>query len=51
MEENKNPQVQTVRPTQTYTQHQQTITTKVPESTPHQNPFQNEMSKFVYYRT
>ena len=46
-----NPQVQTVRPTQTYTQHQQIITTKVPESTPHQNPFQNEMSKFVYYRT
>ena len=52
MEENMNPQTQTVTPTKTYTQHQQFITTKkVPEPTPHQNPFQNELSKFVYYRT
>ena len=52
MEENMNPQLQTVRQTQTYTQHEQIITSKkVPEPIPHQDPFQNELSKFVYYRT
>ena len=52
MEENMNPQLQTVPITQTYTQHQQIITSKkVPEPTPYQDPFQNELSKFVYYRT
>ena len=52
MEENMNPQLQTATPTQTYTQHEQIITSKkVPEPIPHQDPFQNELSKFVYYRT
>ena len=52
MEENMNPQLQTVRQTQTYTQHEQIITSKkVPEPTSYQDPFQNELSKFVYYRT
>ena len=52
MEENMNPQLQTVRQTQTYTQHDQILTPKkVLKPIPHQNPFQNELSKFVYYRT
>ena len=52
MEENMSPQLQTVTSTQTYkpipTSH--TIKT-ITEPTPHQDPFQNELSKFVYYRT
>ena len=52
MEENMNPQLQTVASTRTYTQHEQVITTKkIPELTPQENIFQNELSKFVYYRT
>jgi hypothetical protein len=38
MEENMNPQLQTVASTRTYTQHEQVITTKkIPELTPQEN--------------
>ena len=52
MEENMNPQMQTVSTPQTYkpitnTLHKKTVT----EPTPKIDPFQIEMSKFVYYRT
>ena len=46
MEENMNPQTQTVTSTQTYTQHGQTITTKkVPEPIPHQNQKLEEQNR------
>ena len=54
MEENMNPQLQTVEPTLTY--KPKSISTyramkAIIEPTPHQNPFQNELSKCVDYRT
>ena len=51
MEENMNPQLQTVRQTQTYKPFTPTIKKTIIKPIPHQDPFQNELSKFVYYRT
>ena len=52
MEENMNPQLQTVPISQTYKSIPTPRTIKtITEPTPQQDPFQNELSKFVYYRT
>ena len=52
MEENMNPQLQTIPITQTYKPIPTSRTIKtITEPIPQQDPFQNELSKFVYYRT
>ena len=51
MEENMNPQVQPVSTPQPTFKPVIKTPTKVAKPSPKIDPFQNEMSKFVYYRT
>ena len=52
MEENMNPQVQPVTKTEIFPKTFSTPQKEIKvEPTPKIDPFENEMSKFVYYRT